>query len=232
MAIAKVEEHLINDNSGTNMTTSGITIGAGSNRLVVLIAAANGISSAITKSAAVLGSQAFTDVLTHNTVIGNPNPCYYIGYIKEVDIPAGSNIPSVDWSGGAVKSGMIVVFSGVDQTNPIIESDGQSSTTDPDPIILGSLQSGDAVFVAGGQGTSAPTLPSGYTATTTASFGDTTVTTATGIKLISSSGAESPDYTFSGNRLAQVGVSLLADGNAPAPSSSIPVLANHYRNMQ
>lgn len=213
MAISVLQQVLLNDNSSP-LSVSGITISSGTDRLLLLISINQTTGTATSISSATFGGVALTQAGLFDTSTQNGDPNVYFGYLLDADIPTGAQTAAVTWSAGTIRSGYILVLEGVDQTDPIVTFTGSRDTTTDNPAALsfGSVDAGNIVVLSGtALGTTPPVaIPSGYTATSTASWGNTSMQTSGAYKIMGSTGTESPDFDFTGlaGSVAQVGVSL------------------------
>lgn len=223
MAITLLQEADANDNTSP-FSVAGITISAGTNRLMLVALCNYGANAATTVTAATFGGVSLHEIGTHNTAGANPNPCIYFGYLLDSEIPSGSQTLAATWSAGTLKGGHVWVFEGVDQTTPYEGFNGASdlsSPVDPAALSMGTVAAGDAVVCVGSVNSSvASSVPSTYTASTSANWGNTTGNNTGAHKLVGSTGVESPDFDFSatsGSRSAQAGLVLLQAGGASGP---------------
>lgn len=213
MAISVLQQVHLNDNSSP-LSVADITISAGTDRLMLLISINQTTGTSTSISSATFGGVNLTQAGLFDTATQNGDPNVYFGYLLDADIPTGSQTAAVTWSAGGVRSGYILVLEGVDQTTPVITFTGSRDTTTDNPATLnfGSVDAGNIVVLAGtALGTTPPVaIPSGYTATSTASWGSTAMQSSGAYKIMGSTGSETPDFDFTGlsGAVSQVGVSL------------------------
>lgn len=223
MTISLLQHIEIDDNSGTNIAAA-FTPSAGSNRFILFKSINVGWGPTTVVSAATFGSAAITSIGYLHDDHGNGSQCHWWGYLKEADIPSGSQTVSIDWNEGAVSGGYVEVWGDVDQTSPFAGFNTQSigaSAGSPAALSFGSVASGKAVSLFSSQNSgTVPVAPSGYTASP-AGPGSGTNCPLSAYKILTSTGTESPTFTFDGtSKAGQSGVVI--NGAASGATLSSP----------
>jgi hypothetical protein len=143
-----------------NVAATGYTAETtGSDRLlVILVSCEDGATPDVTTftfgSASLAGGTIGSAVQKRNSTAGFVNTSIF--YIKQANIPAGSNTPSIAYDSGALTAGPYFDYftlSGVDQTTPTVSTgsdsiDNVSSTTFPTGITLTTSSGGYAIALA------------------------------------------------------------------------------------
>ncbi|MEP7137168.1 MAG: MBG domain-containing protein, partial [Chloroflexota bacterium] len=159
-----------NNNTGT-VNAGNLTVSAGTDRVFVVgVCAELDGANTMTALSASLGATALTQIGSTGGI--NAQEHCYLGYLKNSQIPAGSNALTVPYNingGGDNVTGIHVrwaTYSGIDQTNPIFDSNanynGGTNVTFGQQIDF--LLDGLTFYVAANGGSNAAmTLPATFT---------------------------------------------------------------------
>ncbi|HIJ86311.1 MAG TPA: S8 family serine peptidase [Desulfuromonadales bacterium] len=116
--------------SATGLTAGSISVGTGTNRLLLVAVALEIGTTANPTVSASLGGVALTQIKVTNST---QREIIWVGYLKEGQIGSGSKAITVSYGGATGNVSALHVkwaaFSGVNQTTPVVSSGGQNTAT-------------------------------------------------------------------------------------------------------
>jgi hypothetical protein len=175
---------------------------SGADRLVVFIGVAEANTAARTLDSFTWGGAAFT-LAAAVQVTSSAQYLYLVcGYIKEANIPAGSNATAATWSGtmnGPAPAGVMFTLTGVDQDSPVSTSQFAEAIADTSVTVNATSADRSVVLFAAGADNASiawDSLPTGFTVDRQ----DNTTDFAVGVfsKAVATGGSESMKAGFSG----------------------------------